>query len=189
MTMTAIPANTLSASTIPASRRSTVKLGSSSTRDEASGTCERTMALVDLENLCGTADPSAMDCHWAQALVWSVIGDPSAHVVVAFSHFAAKSALPAWKGGRKLMRSGQDGADRALLDVINNEPLVGRFGRVVIASGDAIFAPAVAELVSLGMVVEVIAPERALARSLASEATNVITLEQITFDLTFGMAS
>jgi len=152
------------------------------------GSRPRTMVLVDLENLCGSGDPSAIECHWAQNLVATVADDREAQVVVAVSHHAAPVAMFSWQGGRVVLRSGQDGADLALLEVIRDEGVAERFGRVVLGSGDGIFATAVAELVEHGLVVDVVAPEHSIASSLARVATGVTTTEQAAFDLIYGTA-
>jgi|DEB0MinimDraft_10_1074344.scaffolds.fasta_scaffold00334_9 1-aminocyclopropane-1-carboxylate deaminase/D-cysteine desulfhydrase-like pyridoxal-dependent ACC family enzyme len=149
----------------------------------------RTIVLVDLENLCGSGDPSLAECQWAQILVASVTNDPQAHVVVAVSHHAAKVAMFAWVGGRILMKSGPNGADLALLEVIDQENVAERFDRVVVASGDGIFADAVAKLAEAGIVVDVVSPESGASKRLVETASSFSSFEQATFEMLFGTAS
>ena len=61
-----------------------------------------------------------------------------------------------------MVRSGVDGADRALLSVVENEGIAVRFEGVVIASGDGIFAEAAALFAGCGLSVTVVSRERAL---------------------------
>jgi hypothetical protein len=87
--------------------------------------------------------------------------------VLATSHFAAPQAWMAWPSTtRRLVRSGADGADLALLDVIDSERLHLRFDGVVIGSGDGIFALAASRLQRLGCPVTVVSRRDGLSRRL-----------------------
>lgn len=72
----------------------------------------RTLAVVDVENLVGSAESTEQDvldvkeALFAQDLL--AIGD---HIVVGSSHHAFEVAGFAWQGPRHVVRSGQDGAD------------------------------------------------------------------------------
>ena len=114
---------------------------------------DRRLHLVDIENLVGTPRPSSREV----ALVKSVYEGlglclDSDLVVVACNHGAAASVVEGWAGARYLLRSGENGADYALLDVLANESIEARFREVVIASGDGIFAEAVARLEASGVI-------------------------------------
>ncbi|MCU0259312.1 MAG: NYN domain-containing protein, partial [Solirubrobacteraceae bacterium] len=98
-------------------------------------------------------------------------------VILATSHATAKAVWFAWPAGRRLVRSGADGADLALLDVIHGEALADRFDRVVIASGDGIFAPACAELDAAGCRVLVVSRPGALSRRLAAVAPELALID------------
>jgi uncharacterized LabA/DUF88 family protein len=65
-----------------------------------------------------------------------------------------------------LVRSGLHGADRALLEVIHRECLEERFDRIVIGSGDGIFALAAARLQACGCSVTVVSRRSGLSRHL-----------------------
>lgn len=107
----------------------------------------RRMHVLDLENLCGTSHLTAsivnyvMDAYRAAVS----IGD-SDLVVVGVSHHNLLTAGIALPTARLCIRSGSDGADLALLDVLANEVTVGRFSTVCIGSGDGIFAAATAAI-------------------------------------------
>lgn len=131
----------------------------------------RTIALIDIENLAGTPTPTTEQCHQVRKCLEDIVaGAEPALVVVACSHIAAATVSYAWPHGRRLWRSGPNGADSALLDVIANEHLDVRFSRVIIASGDGIFTDAVAALAANGVRVEVVSRPDSLAKRLRMAA-------------------
>jgi hypothetical protein len=81
-----------------------------------------------------------------------------------------KTAGAYWPSARYLARSGPDGADLALLDVISCERVAERFTHVLIASGDHIFAGEAAVLIARGCHVTVVSRYTALSRQLALAA-------------------
>jgi len=136
----------------------------------------RTMHLVDIENLVGSPNPSR-----AQVELWNRwysdhITESGDQVVVASSHHAFATVGFAWPKARHLVRSGRDGADLALLQVLHCEHVADRFDRVVIASGDGIFVDAVAELGSVGIEVVVVARAESLAKRLRLAARHCLVL-------------
>ena len=79
--------------------------------------------------------------------------------------------------GRIIGGSGKDGADIALLrELRETDFVVSRYDRVLIGSGDHIFAPAAAQLVECGIVVGVIARYDSLSATLADSASFTITM-------------
>ncbi len=82
-----------------------------------------------------------------------------------------------WPGARYLIRSGENGADLELLDVIRHEHVAERFSHVVIASGDGIFAPEGAGLVAKGCHLTVASRRDALSKRLRLAAHRVIYLD------------
>ena len=89
---------------------------------------------------------------------------------------AAPSVAFAFPGARHLWRSGHDGADLALLDVLENERVDQRFGRVTLCSGDGIFAASAARLAGAGVNVTVVALKGHLAAQLVLAAHNIVQL-------------
>lgn len=126
----------------------------------------RTMRLIDVENLAGgpLTDVAAI-----QALIEQVIpkGPGDQEVVAVSGDDNAIATFFVWNGpARFLLRRGHDGADLALLGELRDVAFLrARFERVVIASGDHAFAPAIAALMSAGMEVIVIGPTRGTAKS------------------------
>jgi hypothetical protein len=139
----------------------------------------RRLHLVDVENLIGCPLPTlaeATRCHEDYAECAAV--GPNDLVVVACNHGAAVPVGLGWRGARLLLRSGENGADLALIDVIANEDVADRFAGVVVASGDSRFADAVARLGVLGVEVTVVSGGRALSRRLQIAAKRVVIFDR-----------
>ena len=138
----------------------------------------RTLVLVDVENLLGGSDFTAEQVHALRTVVTASVSIPTdAHVTVATS--AGGPLVEAglgWPGARRVWRRGQDGADLALADVALNEDTTGRYQRVVICSGDGLFAVVARYLRAAGLQVTVLARPDALSRALASAAGDIAVL-------------
>jgi hypothetical protein len=141
----------------------------------------RVLHLIDLENLVGSADFSREEA--ARVHRGYVQVAPSGTVdqmILATSHHAAPSAWFGWPAtARRLVRSGQNGADLALLHVLGCESVATRFDGVVIASGDGIFAYEAARLHAAGVAVTVVTLHGALSRQLGFAVRDVRYFEPI----------
>jgi hypothetical protein len=144
--------------------------------------CERTLHLVDADNLLG--DPNTVDhvhiesvfVQYRQASGFRV-GD---QVVIATGRNGLHvfEVEAAWPGVSHRRRSGADGADLELLDEADWAARSGRFGRVVIGSGDRIFMTAIDVLRSANVIVDVVARPESLASCLALQARgHVVALD------------
>jgi hypothetical protein len=128
----------------------------------------RTLHLVDVENLVGGTNLRPGDVREVARLYRSAarIRDRD-HVIVASSHHCAPLVWFEWDpSARRLVRSGSDGAELALLAVVETERPVGSFDRLVIGSGDGIFAETAARLQQAGVAVSVVTRPEALSRRL-----------------------
>jgi hypothetical protein len=138
----------------------------------------RTLHLVDIENLAGAAIPSlvqVMDVQDRYARSLSLGVDD--HVVMASSRLGFMNAALGWPHARYRVRSGPDGADLELLDVIWHEDVATRFTHVVIGSGDGTFVNAVQTLSDGGVWVTVVSRWGSLSPRLAHAARDVIYLD------------
>ncbi len=109
---------------------------------------DRTVVLVDLENLL-TLSP--LPCEVAALRVWmEALRDSGCLIELACSHWFAEHYALDFPFGRVQWRSGQDGADKALLDTVAIEDFYGRFKSVVLFSGDGGFAEAMAKFGAKG---------------------------------------
>jgi hypothetical protein len=138
----------------------------------------RTLHLVDIENLAGAAIPSlvqVMDVQDRYARSLSVGLDDQ--VVMASSHLGFMNAALGWPHARYRVRSGPDGADLELLDVIWHEDVATRFTHIVIGSGDGTFVNAAQTLSDGGVWVTVVSRWGSLSPRLAHAARDVIYLD------------
>jgi hypothetical protein len=140
----------------------------------------RAMHLIDIENLAGLERPSQADASRVRASYRQLVAvGPMDQVVVACNHLAFQGAGFGWIDARHLVRSGADGADLELLAVIYFEDVARRFDRVVIGSGDGIFASAAAHLASEGCQVTAVSRRESLSARLRLAVHEVIYLDSI----------
>jgi hypothetical protein len=139
----------------------------------------RSLHLVDIENLAACAAPSLAliravhDCYIERMALRTFD-----QVVVASSHLTLLNAALAWPHAQYRVRSGRDGADLELLDVLRHENVAARFAHVVIGSGDGIFTSAVAQLASAGAWVTVVSRQSSLSAGLALAARQIVYLDR-----------
>ena len=115
---------------------------------------DRSIHLIDVENLAGFSSLMEAAGVWVGDEYRRVVsvqhGD---QVVVAASHRNAFAAAAAFPGARLLVKSGKDGADLKLLEVLTSENLDQRFSSIFLGSGDGIFANEAARHAALGVTV------------------------------------
>lgn len=130
----------------------------------------RALHLVDIENLVGACHLT-IDVAAATAAQYLDVARhrPGDLCVVAASHHNGYAARTAFPGATVRWRSGRDGADLALLEALDEFDL-DRFGRVVIGSGDGIFAETVGACRRRGLAVAVVGRPEAIASRLAAAA-------------------
>lgn len=133
----------------------------------------RALHLVDVENLLGLARPALADVQACYEAYRPLIGDRDL-LVIACNHGAFSAVAWGWPNARRLVRSGDNGADHALLDVLTHERVEQRFQAIVVASGDGIFADTAARLGGLGVAVTVVSRPEALSRRLRMAARHVL---------------
>jgi hypothetical protein len=137
----------------------------------------RSFHVIDLENLVGGAQFSAREVDGVRAAYERRVGiGRDDLVVVATSHHAARVAWFAWPQARRVARSGENGADLALIDILTRERISERFSSIIVASGDGIFAEPCARLQAAGCQVTVVSRPQALSRTLAFAVRSRITL-------------
>ena len=138
------------------------------------GTPGRTLHLIDVENLVRGSGASPAQVVEALAAYRAAValrfGD---HVVIASGRRLLMAAGLAWPGARLLLGSGIDGADLALLGASEPVAVAAAYDRVVIGSGDGIFAARASELRRAGVVVAVVSLRDSLAIDLRNSAALV----------------
>lgn len=125
------------------------------------------MHLVDVENLLGGTTFGEAEVAATAAVYAEVAAVGGADlVIVSSSHQTAVATWFGWGPARRVVRSGPNGADLALIEIIETESLAVRFERVVIASGDGIFSHPAAQLQAHGVAVTVVSRRDSLSREL-----------------------
>lgn len=142
----------------------------------------RTLAVIDIENLCGGPENVDGLHRYVRYLYDQTSCDTWLPVVASSTHTVVQcpDLWWAWRDARRLHRSGPDGADLELVEVLSG-PLAARCQHVEIWSGDHIFSDAARQLRSHGTRVTVRAARGTLARQLRESATFVYELPQLAF--------
>lgn len=154
--------------------------GSIGRRQQVGRTGERTLYLIDIENMVGRSSFNLSDVAKMQDRIQAAIaageGD---HVIIASSHHNGAAMMFGWSGSaERKMLSGQDGADQALLACVGDVDWIARrYGRVVIASGDHAFAFTLSALKSAGVDTILLPPDVGCSRALRRAAgTGIVPL-------------
>lgn len=139
---------------------------------------DRALHVVDIENLAGAAIPTLDRVAEVQVRYLACLRfGADDQVVLAANHLALLNAGLGWPHARYRVRSGKDGADLELLDVLEHENVATRFSHVVIGSGDGGFGHAAAGLAARGVRITVVSRWGSLANELAKVAGTVIYLD------------
>jgi hypothetical protein len=132
-----------------------------------------------MENMTGGACLTAQPVQEIKRVLSALLGlGIHDHVVIGTSHIGLIEVGLNWHGARRVVRSGPNGADLALLDVLD-EGVSDRFEEVVIASGDGIFTAAVSALAAGGVGTTVVGRRGTIAKSLQLAATRVLYLSDL----------
>lgn len=139
----------------------------------------RRLVVVDIENVVGGAVRTRSMADWARAVVESTLRvQAGEQIVIGTCHVGLFNAQSAWPCARVRVRSGEDGADVELLDVLTGEGLERRFDEIVLVSGDHYFVDAVAALAGSGVHVTVASWARSLSTRLRLAASQIVYLDE-----------
>jgi len=139
---------------------------------------DRVLHVVDIENLAGTGDLSRSLVSQVQGWYLTRLGfGADDQVVMASSHHGLLNAALGWPHARYRVRSGRDGADLELLDVLEHENVATRFSHVIIGSGDGGFSDVAESLATDGVWVTVVSRPGSLSPGLARAARDVVYLD------------
>ena len=130
----------------------------------------RTLHVVDYENVFGGLKPERVrDSRACYERAFVGIEDD----VVVAAHPRHFPVLPVnWQNARHRFRDGKNGADLALLEVLDDDHVLDRFETVVIASGDGIFVKPARRLRRAGIHVHVVSKPPSFAKELRQCATS-----------------
>lgn len=137
----------------------------------------RELHLLDIENLLGRSRFRAADVVRFREfyLDRNHVADDAQLIIATSSRRGIVEAGLGWPGARCVFKCGHNGADLALLNVIKTEHVDGRFEKVIIASGDAIFTDVAKQMQELGVAVTVFAHARSVSKRL-THASELVRL-------------
>jgi hypothetical protein len=137
----------------------------------------RRLVVVDIENVVGGAVMASEQASSAHLSIEDAVGlADGEQVVIGTSHVGVLATGLGWRGPRIVVRSGENGADLALLEVLTGERVEERFDEVVLVSGDGIFTEAVGALGALGVRVTVVARADSCSNRLRLAAGRTVLL-------------
>jgi NYN domain len=149
----------------------------------------RRLLVVDIENVAGGAVMTEASAAWARDVVVSALAVlDGEQVVIGTSHIGLFHISSVWPGARLKVRSGPNGADLELLEVLTDERVEERFDEVTLVSGDGIFAEAIARLGAAGVNVTVASWAESLSARLCLAARRTVYLNDVTASVVEGIA-
>lgn len=146
----------------------------------------RTVHAIDLENqlvMRGRRLTTADATRWWSVYRNEAVGvGPDDLVFVGVSVHTTRELRPAFEGDRVMWRighAGPDGADLALLSALYAPQFAAKYQRLVIASGDHIFAPLARHARELGMKVHLVHTANGVSSELAALAATRTTIRTV----------
>lgn len=134
----------------------------------------RRLVLVDIENYCGKGKLTERDAAAAKRAIehsYDIVDEDL--IIVGTSHTANLLACwDGWPGARHVIGYGHDGADHALIEAFHEHRL-DTFAKVILVSGDGIFAGVAERAKAVGTPTVVASREDALSRRLACFAAAI----------------
>jgi hypothetical protein len=139
----------------------------------------RRLFIVDIENYCGQSALTIGDANEASVAFASVFHPTNRDlIVIGTSHqLNCLNTGIGWKGPRLVLKHGKDGADRALMEVLE-ESTIENMSEVIIVSGDNCFAEAIHMLKVRGIAASIASLPKSFSRRLADAKCPVRFLRQ-----------
>ena len=138
---------------------------------------KRLLVIVDLENIAQGSSNVAKESKRIRKLVDKQTRNYQESLIVVSTgrliSVVSPQVLWDWKDARFIIGNGIDGADKELLEVLENEPIARSTESIQIWSGDHCFAPITQKLKKLGCQVDVFSNQGSLAHALSKVASNV----------------
>jgi len=143
----------------------------------------RKIVLLDIENmLFGAHNTERFRDRSREILALAEARRPTDMVIVGCNPALAFTARSVFPRSQIVTGKGKDGADEALIDMIDLEHAASRFNELVIVSGDHVFAPVAHAARQLGLSVRVVAPRHGLSTALRVYADTTVLLSQDVLD-------
>ena len=126
---------------------------------------ERSVHLIDIENLCCESNPTTEHVRQARDAYFQKTqpGENDLFFVTVSSKSNLEAAVFGWGQASFSCQEGHDGADILLAKMMLEDDLENRFDKVYLASGDGGLAPFAKSLMNKGLEVEVVAVPKTLS--------------------------
>ena len=148
---------------------------------EVAAAAWRTVHVVDVENLIGE-DHRDATVEQIRAVIEDyrqLVGARDGDLFFFGANPELKFRVMVATGSNQVRGyKGKDGADKALLDVVDGDWVVGQFDRVCVASGDHAFAPLARSLKGEGLHVTVVSRPMSVSAELYRAASEHLVLDQ-----------
>lgn len=148
-------------------------------------TPSRALHFLDIENLCGSAIVTALQVEDALTDYQRVVGISDNDLVIIAAN--TTNAPTAYLTAHKMLSArflpptwGKDAADLTLIEAITSTPNITSFDTVIIASGDHIFAPVLANLAAQGVSTVAVGRIGAISPQVRMAAHSTIKLPHLT---------
>ena len=148
-------------------------------------TPSRALHVLDSENLCGSAIVTALQVEDALTDYQRVVGISDNDLVIIAAN--TTNAPTAYLTAHKMLSArflpptwGKDAADLTLIEAITSTPNITSFDTVIIASGDHIFAPVLANLAAQGVSTVAVGRIGAISPQVRMAAHSTIKLPHLT---------
>ena len=153
----------------------------------------RKLVLVDLENLLFGGHErvveSVLDDRSAAILAIAQARRVGDQLVVGCNPRLAFEARTAFPGARLVTRTGENGADAALIDAFDSDHAASRFTELCIVSGDHAFADLAHHARDAGMTIRVVAPKFGLSAALRLQADVAVLLPDSMLEIATDLAA
>jgi hypothetical protein len=137
----------------------------------------RRLVVVEIESVAEGAVRSSALASWAQSRVEEAIAlREGEQVIVGATHRSILATRMAWPQPRIVTGAHTEDVQDGLLQILRGERIAERFDELVLASGNGIFADAIAALAAGGVKVTVLAWPESLSRRLHLAAAETLPL-------------
>jgi hypothetical protein len=139
----------------------------------------RRLVVVEIESIAEGAVRTTPLASWAKHQVAGVIAlKQGEQVVVGATHRSILPVRMMWPEPRIVTGSRAEDVQNEILQVLQDEQIAERFDELVLASGNGVYAEAIASLAASGVEVTVVAWPENLSKRLRMAAAHLVLLER-----------
>jgi hypothetical protein len=139
---------------------------------------QRSIHLIDIETLCGSANPTALEVFQIRSAYLELVrpGQFDQFYVTVSSRQNLEAASFGWPSARVACKEGHDGADILIAKELLENRFEKTFNKIYLASGDGGLAPFAKHVVSKGGKLLVVSLPRSLSKQMRQTGAQVLYL-------------